>query len=80
MWHFYSRSPKPTTPLPVASMFGAARVIQGTITTQQNARHPCDAKGKHFAELDFSRKLNPASRKEELKLLIGRQMKANETA
>jgi hypothetical protein len=61
-------------------MFGAVLVIQGTISAQQNARHPSEAKVKHFAVLDFSRKLNPASRKGELKLMIGRQMKANETA
>jgi NTE family protein len=41
---FGSRSPKRRTPSPVASMFGAARVIQGTITAQENARHPCTAK------------------------------------
>ena len=70
----------PQLHLRVGSMFGAVQVIQGTITAQQNARHPCEAKVKHSAVLDFFRKLNSASCKEELKLMIGRQMKANETA
>jgi hypothetical protein len=50
---FCSRSPKRRTPSPVASMFGAARVIQGTITAQKTQDILAHPKVEHFAVLDF---------------------------
>jgi NTE family protein len=79
---FGGRPPKRRTPSPVASMFGAAQIMQGAITAQKiKLRAPhvlVRPKVEHFAVLDFFRAsqiLRAAEgSKEELKLILGERL------
>jgi NTE family protein len=85
---FGGRPSKRRTPSPVASMFGAAQIMQGAITAQKIKLRAPDIlarpKVEHFAVLDFFRAsqiLRAAEdSKEELKLALGERMKAYGTA
>jgi hypothetical protein len=77
-----NRSPKRRTPSPVASMFSAVQIMQATITAQKiRLRAPDILAGQKLnisLFLFFLRATEDSE--EELKLMIGGQMKAYQTA
>ena len=85
---FGGRPPKRRTPSPLASMFGAAQIMQGAITAQKIRYRPPDIlvrpKVEQFGLLDFFRAgqiLRAAEgSKEELQVVLKAQMKVIRTA